>query len=443
MRVNKIPVIPVYIGMTVVLVILLFFSNNLFAKKIVSPEKALQKSIHQQMIPALKLLKKLVNINSGTTNTKGVHKVGELLRPEFKALGFKTYWVAEPASFHRAGTLYAVRKGSIGKRILLIAHLDTVFAKNSPFQHYTRKGNIATGPGVIDDKGGIIVILYALKALNAIHALDNTSITVAMMGDEEDSGKPASISRKSLFAVAKKSDVALDFECSLGLDTATIARRGVSRFMIMTKGSATHSAQIFKDGGFGANLELARILTTAATTLAKQKYISFNPAIMLGGAMVNYNRNSVTGTVSAKTNIIAKTAIADGDLRFISPEQQFKVEQEIKDIVKNHLPGTNAAVIFQDGIPAMEPTENNLKLLKLYSKISQELGYGKVVPLDPAARGAGDISYIAYSVPANLAGLGPLGAGGGAHSLDEGLTISSLPVVTTRAAVLIYQLLSN
>ena len=104
----------------------------------------------------LDLLQQLVNINSGTTNLTGIHQVGELLRPQFKQLGFETQWLDLPKTMQRSGTLRAQRQGHSGKRLLLIAHLDTVFAKESPFQHFAHQGDFATGPGVIDGKGGIV-----------------------------------------------------------------------------------------------------------------------------------------------------------------------------------------------------------------------------------------------------------------------------------------------
>lgn len=137
----------------------------------------------------LSLLEKLVNINSGTANIAGVHQVGEILRPFFQQLGFKTYWVEEPSYMQRAGTLIAEHLGTKVKRILIIGHLDTVFAKESPFQKFERHGDKATGPGVIDDKGGDVVILYALKSLQDVNVLSDMNITVVLTGDEEDSGE--------------------------------------------------------------------------------------------------------------------------------------------------------------------------------------------------------------------------------------------------------------
>lgn len=387
----------------------------------------------------LSLLEKLVNINSGTTNLAGVHQVGELLRPQFEELGFKVHWVEPPANMHRAGTLIAEHPGNKGKRLLLIGHLDTVFPLISSFQHFKQNGNFATGPGVIDDKGGDLVILFALKALHAVNALTDAQITVVLTGDEEDSGKPTTISRKSLIEVAKRSEIALDFEWATTIDTATIARRGIANWIITTEGNEAHSSEIFqKKAGFGAIYELARILDTVRIELANQQYLSFNPALVLGGTTLNYDKNSSQGSAFGKGNVIAKSTLAKGDFRFLSSEQKINAEKKISTIVDSHLPGSTASITFEDGIPAMPPTEANSELLKKYSKASYQLGYGNIGSLDPGSRGAGDISHIASLVSASLAGLGPVGAG--AHSEKETLDLQSLVIQTQRAALLIYWL---
>jgi glutamate carboxypeptidase len=393
----------------------------------------------QQQGAQLALLKNLVNINSGTPNIIGVYQVGEMLRPQLEQLGFKTWWVNEPAKMKRAGTLMAERKGTNGKHILLIAHLDTVFSKNSPFQQYSQSGNKASGPGVLDDKGGDVVVIYALKALQSINALNGTTITVAFVGDEEDSGKPASISRKPLIDAAKHSDVALEFEGAFDLNSATVARRGIVGWVITSKGRSGHSSYIFqKSVGDGAVFELARILNTMRTQLSNQQYLTFNPGLVLAGTQLNFNKNDSEGTASGKQNVIAGSATASGDLRYLTKQQKNNAEKTIESIVNQHLPNTTATVVFEDGIPAMQPTAGNMALLKMYSNMSRQLGAGPVRALDASLRGASDISYVASIVPANLAGLGPVGSG--AHSVHETVDISTLPIATERAALLIYQL---
>src|SRR3954452_17908746 len=150
------------------------------------PERAIVSAVDTANADALALLEKAVNINSGTHNFTGVRAVGDVFRKEFDALGFKTTWV-DGAAFKRAGHLVAEHPGS-GPKILVIGHLDTVFEADSPFQKFERlDGNKARGPGVIDMKGGDVIIISALKALEAAHVLADMHIVVVMTGDEEDS----------------------------------------------------------------------------------------------------------------------------------------------------------------------------------------------------------------------------------------------------------------
>jgi len=418
--------------------ILIFLFTQIAKANHQSIENQIAHYINNQQQAQLSLLEKLVNINSGTANIRGVYKIGELLRPQFEALGFKIHWV-EAANMQRAGTLIAEHPGNKGKKLLLIGHLDTVFPSTSSFQHFKRKGSFATGPGIIDDKGGDVVILYALKALHAVNALTDAHITVVLTGDEEDPGKPISISRKPLLDAAKNSHIALDFEWAITPDTATIARRGITNWMLTTEGNGVHSSEIFQEKvGFGAIYELVRILDTMRIELTNEKYLSFSPGLLLGGTTLAYDKTKSQGAAFGKGNVIAKTAMSKGDLRFLTEEQKINAEKKIFAIVNAHLPVTKASITFQDSIPAMPPTPANLELLKKYSQASTQLGYGTVHQLNPGRRGAGDISHIASLVSASLAGLGPVGMG--AHSDKETLDIHSLPIQTERAALLIYWL---
>jgi glutamate carboxypeptidase len=402
------------------------------AAELTATEKQIIQYISANQSSQIQLLKKLVNINSGTTNVKGVYKVGTLMRSQLDKLGFKTRWVKEPVSMHRAPTLIAERSGNSSKKIILIAHLDTVFAAENKTK-FTVKDRIAYGPGVLDNKAGLVVLLYSLKALNSVKALKDTSITVVLTGDEEDSGKPVSISRKPLLDAAKHVDVALDFEGAITLDTATVSRRGISNWQIESHGNESHSATIFQEEvGDGAIFEMSRVLDMMRRQLENEKYLSFNPGLMMGGSSI------VNQTVFGKQNVVAKVAVTKGDVRFADEAQKEAVYSKMRDIVKQHLPGTGSNISFEEGIPSMPLTEANLGLLKQYSQVSQDLGEGEVKSLPAGLRGAGDISHIAATVPANLAGLG--GGGLGSHTSNESLELSSLPIQTKRAALFIYRL---
>src|SRR6476659_10038476 len=143
------------------------------------PERAVSSFIDAHNTEALALLEKVVNINSGSMNLPGVRSVGDVFRAEFDALGFKTTWV-DGAPFKRAGHLVADHPGH-GPRILLIGHLDTVFEPDSPFQKFERiDARTARGPGVIDMKGGDVIIVQALKALQATGQLKSMNVIVVM-----------------------------------------------------------------------------------------------------------------------------------------------------------------------------------------------------------------------------------------------------------------------
>lgn len=414
-------------------------TNIVFAATLSPIEKQIHDIVMKDKNAQIGLLEKMVNINSGTSNPKGVHAVGEMLRPSFEELGFKTEWFEEPVSFHRAGTLIVKRQGNKGKHILLIGHLDTVVSQDSKFQHFELQGNKAKGPGTIDDKGGVVTLLFALKALQAVNALNDTSITVVLTGDEEDSGKPSSISRKPLIDAAHGMDIALDFEPTITLNSATIARRGITDWTVEAHGNESHSATIFKKYvGAGAIFELARILNTMRTQLVGKKNITFNPGIILAGTQITYDAALSKGTAFGKQNVVAKIALARGDLRYLTMVEKKSIEAKMQTIVNQHLAETKSKISFIDGIPAMQPTAQNRALLKKYSNASMALGLGPVKALDPGIRGAGDISYVASIVPANLAGLGPTGIG--SHSVIESIDLNSLPIQTARTAIFIYRL---
>lgn len=427
---------------------LLFFFCMLFFPFIVWAqllpiEKQIRTSVLQQKESQIAFLKDLVNIQSGTSNPQGVHQVGERVRKELEQMGFRTKWFAEPAFMHHAGTLIATNfektKTTKAKKILLIGHLDTVFAPDSSFKDFQIHKNIAKGPGVTDDKGGLAVLIYALKALHANHALSQSQITIVLTGDEEDSGKPTTISRKPLVDAAQGLDVALDFEPAISLDTATVARRGVTNWSIETHGKEAHSSGIFgKEVGFGAIFELERILHTARLAIAKEKHATFNPGVLVAGTKISFDKTKAEGVAFGKENVIANSALARGDFRFLSAMQKDNIKNKLIRITQNHLSQTNAKISFEDGIPAMSPSQNNSALLKKFSNVSEDLGQGKITALPAELRGAGDISHVSNIVPANLSGLGA--EGDGEHSLAEQLNLKSLPVQTTRAAILIYRL---
>src|SRR5690606_20747628 len=166
-----------------------------------------------------------VNIQSGTLDVEGVAEVGRVMRRELDRLGLETEWIALAREMQRAGHLVGRKEGSRGPKFLLIGHLDTVFEEDgAPFR---REGNVATGAGVDDMKGGNVVIVYALEALREAGVLDELSVAVIYTGDEEKPGEPLAVTRAPLIELGKWADVALGFESAAyadGVDYATVAR---------------------------------------------------------------------------------------------------------------------------------------------------------------------------------------------------------------------------
>ncbi len=412
------------------------------AQKLSRLEKKILKRVENNNNEAIALLEKVVNINSGSLNIKGVKKVGAVFANEFKAIGFNPSWKDMPADMKRAGHLFCeLNTGKVkGKKLLLIGHLDTVFEEDSPFQTYTRDGDMVYGPGVADMKGGDIIILYALKALHEVGALKNTQIIVAFSGDEEKAGFPISLSRKDMIAAAKRSDIALGFEGATGLNYATVARRSSGNWKIETTGVRSHSSGVFTEKvGAGAIYEMARILNTFYTDLP-EKNLTFNAATIVGGTAVNFDKGTAKGTAFGKTNVVPQKAIATGDIRCLTQEQIDNTVAKMKAIVAEHLPQTSATIRFDLKYPPMAPTSGNYKVLKVLDGISQAMGQGKVEAFDPAKRGAGDISFVAKYVD-GLDGLGTMG--GGSHTPNERLELAHFNDLTKRAALLIYRLINQ
>jgi glutamate carboxypeptidase len=402
-------------------------------------EKKIASWIDARRAEAVDLLRRQVEVNSGTLNPQGVEKVGEILAAELRAIGFRTWWVPGVTGSGRGPHLFAEREGTRGRRVLLIGHLDTVFELDSPFQRWEPLGEgEARGPGSVDMKGGNTVIVQALQALDAAGALDGATVRVAFTGDEEDPG-PLPASRAALREIAGRCDVALAFEATAeGLDTATVGRRGATGWRLRTRGVAGHSSAVFgEEYGSGAIFEAARVLSAFHARLPERN-LTFNPGLVLGGGDVAVDPEAVKGTASGKTNIIADEAVVVGDLRFLTAEQEARAHERMREIVAaGNLPRTSAEIEFMAGYPAMEPKPGNYALLDVLDAVSRALELGPVGALDPARRGAGDVSFVADLVD-SLDGLGA--SGPGSHTPQETIDLAALPAITKRAALLIYRL---
>lgn len=405
-------------------------------------ERTLAGHVDAHNAEALALLERVVNINSGTQNFDGVREVGRIFRAELDALGFKTQWV-DGVAFKRAGHLVADHPGN-GPRMLLIGHLDTVFEKDSPFQKFERiDDRTARGPGIIDMKGGDVVMISALKALNASGVLKNMNVIIVMTGDEEDSGDPLSLAREPLIDAAKGADLAIGFEDGPGdPKLAVTARRGTTEWEVRVTGKPAHSSQIFRDDiGYGAVYEMARILNGFREKLAGEAHLTFNPGVLLGGTSVEFDPVQLRGSAFGKTNVVAEHAVASGDLRALSREQFDKARKTMTDIVAASLPQTSATIKFREGYPPMAPSEGNAKLLAMYDQASRDLGFGAVTAVTPDRAGAADVSFVAGGVKAIIDGVGLMGHDD--HTAKETADLTTLPSQTKRMAVLLHRIVKS
>ncbi|MGA8743681.1 MAG: M20/M25/M40 family metallo-hydrolase [Terracidiphilus sp.] len=406
-------------------------------------EKAIVAYVDANELASNDMLEKLVNINSGTHNLEGVRAVAEFMQSQLSDLGFKVQWIPME-QVQRAGVLVAEHPcpepGKCGKRMLLIGHMDTVFEKSSPFQSYSVQGNIGTGPGVNDMKGGLVDMLFALKAMQAAGVLKQAEITIVLSGDEEAHGEPASISRRDMIAAAKHSDVALEFEGTPrmeGVFYGSVSRRSSITWHINTTGETGHSSGIFSTRmGFGAIYELTRILDAFRMQLPEDN-LTYNVGMIVGGTSLHVDEAGNNATATGKDNVVAPVAYASGDIRTISNQQTARVEKKMQTIVSQHLPRTTATITFGEGYPAMPPTAQSRALLGILNQANASLGFKEMPELDPMKRGAGDISFVADIIP-GLAGIGATGEG--AHAPGETIDLSTQPINTKRDALLMYRL---
>jgi glutamate carboxypeptidase len=416
-------------------------------------EQMIADAVNTHLSDDQSFLEQLVNINSGTMNSAGVIAVKDQMQPRLEALGFKVRWMPMQSLTNRAGDLVAEHpcptgEGKCGKRFLLIGHMDTVFEPASSFQKYAilpnTDGKRATGPGISDMKGGLVIMLAALEALHDTGALDHTEIRIVLSGDEERTGNPVEVARRDMIAAAKKSDIALEFEPSVPLsgahgeqDSISLGRRSSTTWHLETTGISGHSSQIFGDRlGYGAIYELSRILDSFRRDL-REEGLTYSVGIVLGGATANSNADQTGGDATGKANVIAAKAIATGDIRTLSNEQTERVESKMKAIVAQHLAKTDATIRFDEGYPAMASTPANHELYKHWNDASIALGLGPVQEAGPMTRGAGDIAFVAPYLP-GLVGVGMIGEG--THAEGESAHLDSLARQAKRNAIFIERL---
>jgi glutamate carboxypeptidase len=402
-------------------------------------EQAMAAAADREADRNFQLLERLVNRNSGTLNLPGVTAVGAMIRAELEPLGFTVRWI-DMGETGRAGHIVATHAGP-GRNVLLIGHLDTVFEPASPFQAFARTGDRATGPGIGDDKGGLAVIVGAMRAMHAAGTLRTANITIVLTGDEERPGEPIATARRDLIEAGREADYALEFENLAqedGNDFGTVARRSSTSWTLTARGRTGHSSGVCgAELGCGAIYEMARILDAFRRELPEPN-LTYNVGVIAGGTPAAIDGQGLAVTASGKTNIVAESAVARGDLRTLSAEQEARVRAAMQAIVALHLPRTQAELVFAaDGYPPMAPTAGNRAILARLNEVNRDLALPRMAEYDPAQRGAADSSFVAGDVD-TLAGLGA--GGGGAHAEGEWIDLTTLARQAKRTAILVSRL---
>jgi glutamate carboxypeptidase len=370
----------------VLLACALLAGGNAMAQK---PHQGVLDAATQSKDDALKMLERMVNIDSGSASTEGLTKVREMAVEELRKLGARIETF--PAEPHPGTNVVATLTGQGKKKILILAHIDTVFKEGTaaakPF--YIKDGR-AYGPGVMDNKGGVVAGLYALKILQQTGFKDYGQITFLIDTNEEvgSVGTSALIER-----VAKQHDVALNLEPGRPADGLVVERKGSATALLEVKGLAAH-AGVAPEAGRNAAMEVAHQVLQLSKTADPAKKTTVNFTVL---------------TANGPTNVIPATASAKADVRVATPEEFDRVEKDMLRIAQNKLiPETEVRVRLSRGLPPMPRLASSDKLVKMAEGIYAEIG--KKLTIESSG-GAADASLVAgVGVPV-LDGFGIVGGG--------------------------------
>ncbi|CZT28693.1 M20/M25/M40 family metallo-hydrolase [Pseudomonas cerasi] len=369
---------------------------------IAEPHKAIQADAEQYKDDALKLLERLVNIDSGSGYVPGLTKVSDIAIEELKKLGATIELV--PNTPEASNHVIATLKGTGKAKILLMAHMDTVFKEGSAAERpFHIKDGRAYGPGVMDDKGGIVAAIYALKVLHNLKFTDYAQITVLLDASEETgSGVATELIKKT----AKEHDVTLNLEPGRPADGLVVWRKGSATALVEVKGKASHA---------GVAPELGR---NAATEVAHQ-------ILQLGKLGDEEKKTTINFTVlkaGDRTNVIPDQASAKADVRAAVPEEFDRVEQDLARVSANKLvPDTEVKTSLVRGLPPMPQTAQSDALVAMAQGIYGELGRTLTIE---GSGGAADSSLSASVGTPTLDGFGIVG--GNIHTPEEYAEVGSV-----------------
>ncbi len=397
-------------------------------------EKDLIDWVQSQQAAMLQGLETYVNINTGTFNHDGIDKFRDMLEDEFKSLGFETslqpggevdLLTCKPRKLVFADHLLAQRSGSTSPKIFLNGHLDTVFAKDDEFQSMTKEPDgTLKGPGVLDMKGGLVILTYALKALHERGRLNDANITIFLNTDEE----VGSLGSRSLIeGLAMEHDVGLIFEGSRDHKLAR-QRKGLGQARIKVTGRESHAGAAHQEG-VSAILELAHKVIELEALTDYDKMTTVNVGRIQGGE---------------KRNIRPGCAEAFVDLRFMNSQEGLDLKSQVEKIALTRythsadftdLPYSEVWAMLHRPAKTIHPMTD--KLIAKVMGLSAVIGEPIVGTFLSGGGTDGSLTQ-AKGLP-TVDSLGPNGEG--AHSSREWTTTTSLMARTKLATVLIDRLI--
>ena len=348
------------------------------------------------------LLEEMVLIQSGSHNKAGVDRVGQLIRSHLAPLPLSLQTVPHSTTGnHLVAQTQPAASGQCG--LLLVGHMDTVFAEDTHFNWYREDEQYSYGPGVIDMKGGLVAGITAMKALDRLGALERIPITFIFNADEEI----GSISSRDLIrSHASRNRLAFVLECGGPNGEVVTGRKGNLSAAIDIHGQAGHAAFAGKNKA-SAILALAHMIVAIEGLNAPQKGVTANVGVICGGTT---------------PNTVAAHASARIDMRFVHPQDSDGLTQQLRAIASSSsVPGVEAELTLRSSRPPMPATPQNKALFAAVQHTAENLG---MTLTDEFRQGVSDANTIAQAGTAVLDGMGPIGAKD--HSDEEYMVKKSL-----------------
>lgn len=350
----------------------------------------------------LQLLRDLVLVQSGSYNKRGVDRVLNLVLGSLADGDVRATVVRQQAYGNHLILSSAATRGDV-PQVLICGHMDTVFPQDTDFRGFREGDDWVNGPGVIDMKGGLVIIIYALKALESAGLLNRIPVQVILNSDEEV-GSPSS--RVIIEQEAQKGAFAFVLECG-GMNGGVVTgRKGKLGLRLEVSGRAGHAAAAVQDKA-SAVLELAHKIVAIEALNDPQRGISVNVGQVSGGI---------------GPNTVPERAEASVDVRYIARDDRDELQGRIAAIVRRVVaPGTTAEIAPVSERPPMEQTAQNRRLFQVVQSQAQELGQ---TVHEEFRNGVSDANLIAGQNIPVVDGLGPIGDLD--HSSDEFMVKESL-----------------